>query len=307
MDMLVVHRPLFAKPLDNLLADEPWNKQLVEVIKAGTSVYVLGSSFDYANPGPTDALAAVLDLPEEGQLLVTKSIMPQFKVAVFTPPEAVEAVRNAMSEAGAGAAGNYSDCSFMSEGTGTFMPLEGAEPYSGEVGKLSEVKEWKLEMLVGEQDLGAVVSAMREAHPYEEVAYDIYPIMNPGEAYGIGQVYELEEETDLDTYGSFVYEAVGDESIRVYGNPDHKIRRIVVHAGDGSTLVRPAYEAGADLLITGDLSADAIEEAERLDLNLVDIRMDVIMAPGMLMLDEFLKDALADEGVQVTLLDQIVP
>ncbi len=96
-----------------------------------------------------------------------------FKLAVYVPEEALERVRLALGDAGAGKIGDYSHCSFRARGTGAFRPLEGASPHIGTVGELEEVAEWKLEAVVLEEDVERVLAAMLEAHPYEEVAYDL--------------------------------------------------------------------------------------------------------------------------------------
>jgi len=101
-----------------------------------------------------------------------------YKLVVFIPMSHLEKVRLAVCQAGAGKLGNYDCCTFISKGTGTFRPLPGAHPYIGKRGKISKVKEARLETLVQKKDLKKVIAAMKKAHPYEEPAYDIYPLIS---------------------------------------------------------------------------------------------------------------------------------
>jgi hypothetical protein len=101
------------------------------------------------------------------------------KLVVFVPPEALEAVRDALFAAGAGRIGDYERCSWSTEGTGTFLPREGAAPAIGQVGREERVPELRLETVYPESAHGAVVAALRDAHPYEEPAFDVYPLLEP--------------------------------------------------------------------------------------------------------------------------------
>jgi hypothetical protein len=103
---------------------------------------------------------------------------PRYKVVVFVPAGALDAVREAMARAGAGVIGNYTHCSFATPGRGTFFGGEGAAPAVGEAGRLEVVDEWRFEMVVAGDAVAAVVAAMKAAHPYEEAAYDVYPLEN---------------------------------------------------------------------------------------------------------------------------------
>jgi len=101
-----------------------------------------------------------------------------YKLVVFIPESHLEKVRGAICQAGAGKLGNYDYCTFTSKGTGTFRPLKGAKPYIGKIGKLKKVQEIRLETIVQKKDLRKVIAAMKKAHPYEEPAYDIYPLIS---------------------------------------------------------------------------------------------------------------------------------
>ena len=103
----------------------------------------------------------------------------KYKLVVFVPLDHAEAVREAIHAAGGGTLGNYSYVSFSSRGVGRFKPEKGSHPAIGEVGKIQEVEEERIEVLVDKSIISDVLTAMKKAHPYEEVAYDLYPLETP--------------------------------------------------------------------------------------------------------------------------------
>jgi hypothetical protein len=141
---------------------------------------VAHSALDNAPLGQSlgDRLAAQIGL-REVRVLKPSGYEPLFKIVVWTPPEALEKVGEALWEAGAGHIGHYDRASFRSRGTGTFRPLPGADPYSGHVGHLEEADEWRLEVIVAGRDSERAIDAMLQVHPYEEVAYDVYRCTTP--------------------------------------------------------------------------------------------------------------------------------
>ena len=174
-DLLVAHHPLVSvkyAPLASIRLDVYPQSLVYKLVNAGTALYVMHTNYDAAAGGINDVLAERLGVVD------TKVLEPtyagkMFKLVTFVPGEAVDAVRDALAEAGAGVIGNYSHCSFQSPGTGTFKPMPGAEPYVGKVGELEKAPEFRLEVLVPEAGLHDAISALLAAHPYEEVAYDV--------------------------------------------------------------------------------------------------------------------------------------
>jgi hypothetical protein len=159
----------------------------------------------------------------------------------------------AVFDAGAGWIGNYSHCSFNVEGTGTFLPREGADPFLGSVGKMESAAEIRLETVVPGELLNRVVRAMLKAHPYEEVAYDIYPLKRKGNVRGLGRVGRLPNPLKLKELAERVKAAYRIPAVRMVGDPDREIRKAAVLGGSGREFVHDAMRAGADVLITGDI------------------------------------------------------
>ncbi|TGU79594.1 Nif3-like dinuclear metal center hexameric protein, partial [Mesorhizobium sp. M00.F.Ca.ET.186.01.1.1] len=141
----------------------------------------------------------------------------------------------AMSEAGAGHVGNYSHCSFQVGGTGTFLPGDGTNPHIGSQGKLEHVEEVRIEMVVPASRQAAVIKAMQAAHPYEEVAYDVIPLDQSGQAYGIGRIGYLPTPLTLRDLAQLVKERFSLQGLRVVGNLDETVKKVAVVGGDGSS------------------------------------------------------------------------
>ncbi len=192
------------------------------------------------------------------------------KLVVFIPEKHHEAVLRAVSEAGAGWIGKYSHCTFNLEGQGTFLPQEGTTPYIGEQGKLERVKEVRLETIITERIQSQVIAAMLDAHPYEEVAYDIYPLENKGDTYGLGRVGFLEQEITLYELAERVKKAYQIPALRFVGEPSRFVKKVAILGGAGSRYAATALARGADVFITGDIDYHTAQDALAKGLALLD-------------------------------------
>jgi hypothetical protein len=217
-----------------------------------------------------DALAAQLGL---GKVRVLKPSGAQklVKIVVFTPEIAVEKVSDAMWDAGAGQIGRYDRASFRSSGVGTFRPLEGANPYQGEVGALEEAQEVRLEVIAPQEKWPSVVAAMKTAHPYEEVAFDVWPLLNAeqNQKYGPARIGEIEVQT-LDDFASRVQNALNAPNLRVV-RAQTEIKTVVCSPGAGASFISAAASAGADCLVCGDIKHHDALQAQALGLSLIDV------------------------------------
>ncbi|MDX1531002.1 MAG: Nif3-like dinuclear metal center hexameric protein, partial [Rhodothermales bacterium] len=176
------------------------------------------------------------------------------KLATFVPESHFEAVRAALAEAGAGRIGDYSACAFATRGTGFFRPGEESDPFSGERGELERAEELRLEAEVARWDLSRVLEALREAHPYEEVAYDLYPLEQPNTRAGLGAVGEVPEAVPLRALLERVADRLDAASLRYCGDPEAEVRRVAVCGGAGASLLGKARAAGADAFVTADVT-----------------------------------------------------
>lgn len=297
-ELLVTHHPLFFRPLKHLRLDLPEEALVASFLRSSIAVYSAHTNLDNSRGGTSDVLAAKLGLtrvevlaPREGERL--------YKIVTFVPPEHVDNVHQALAAAGAGWIGNYSHCSFQVEGTGTFLPREGTHPYIGTQGVLERVHEVRLETIVPASRLGEAVSRMLKAHPYEEVAYDVYPLAREGEPYGLGRVGELPEPQPLDEFARRVKEALGLPAIACAGDPNWPVRRVAVCGGSGGSLTGRAKAVGADVLVTGDVKYHDVQAAVHTGLAVIDAGHAGTENPVVGALASYLQEKLADEGVKV--------
>lgn len=249
--LVITHHPLLLKGIRQIREDRTPGRLLAGIIRAGITVYAAHTNLDSAAGGVSAVLAEKLDL--EDVRVLRPGGEKYLKLAVFVPPGHADAVREALSRAGAGWIGNYSHCTFNVKGTGTFRPLEGASPYIGRVGDLERVEEIRLETILPAGLAGRVVEAMLSAHPYEEVAYDLYPLENRPEKTGIGRVGRLKTGLPLADFARRAGEALGLSGVRTGGPAGRKIQKVAVCGGSGADLWPLALAAGAEALLTGDI------------------------------------------------------
>ncbi len=283
INMIITHHPLIYRPLDALIDEDIVGKRVAKLIRAEATLFVLHTNYDIAPGGINDVLADLLGIDETIPLIPTKK-ESIFKISVFTPAEALEKVRNSMASAGAGRIGEYSHCSFRTSGIGTFIPSDKASPYLGLTGHLEEVSEYKLEMVCAEFCLNEVIEAMIESHPYEEVAYDVYELVNKSETYGLGRVGDLKEEIAFSEFANKVKDILGLSFMRVCGASERRIKRVALCGGSGSSFFKDASSKGADVYITGDVRHHDIIDADSLGLAMIDAGHFLTERPGVIAL-----------------------
>lgn len=268
-DLIVCHHAVLYRPAKRLREDEPEGRILAALIRAGIAVYNAHTNLDTVPGGVNDVLAERLGL-QDVEVLAPTSEERMFKLAVFVPASHHRRVLDAVCEAGGGWIGNYSHCTFNIPGKGTFLPREGAQPFVGRVGALEEVEEIRLETVVPEDRLEAVIAAMLAAHPYEEVAYDVYPLKRPVRVQGIGRIGVLPEPVALEPFARRVREVLKAPGVRFCGDPERKVARVAVLGGSGMGWARDARIRGADVLVTGDVKHHDALDALASGLALVD-------------------------------------
>lgn len=302
VDLLISHHPLIYTPLPSVRLDLYPQSLVYTLVSAKISHFAMHTNFDAADGGINDVLAERLGLSNLSVLEPTYS-EKSFKLVTFVPSESVDFVRDALAEAGAGIIGKYSHCSYQSPGSGTFLPMEGAEPYIGSVGALKKVPEYRLEVLVSENRLHDVISALKTAHPYEEAAYDVYSLKHPSRVRGIGRCGMLRTPMTFDGLCEMVRDVLGVEDTRVCGDPESHVAKIAIMGGSGGSSVGLAKSLGMDVLITGDVRHHQFVEAQAIGLNVIDATHFYTERPGMIALAPRLHDLLSSEGITVEYLD----
>ncbi len=269
VDLIIAHHPIIFRPIKSIQTDRPYGRIVEKLIKHDITVYAAHTNLDVAKGGVNDLMAEKLGLQNIDVLAPTTEISLK-KLVVFVPYDHADQVRESLGRVGAGYIGNYSHCTFNSEGKGTFKPQEGSDPFIGKQGKLEEVKEIKIETIFPATLQNKVISALVKAHPYEEVAYDIYPLHNKGEQLGLGRIGYLQNEMSLKEFALFVKKAFEVEGLRVVGEMNEKVRKVAVLGGDGNKYVSQALFKGADVFVTGDVYYHVAHDAMMDGLNMVD-------------------------------------
>jgi len=252
-DCLLVHHPLIFKPLKRLTDDSLESSLALRLAEAGISLYAAHTNLDAARDGVSFQLARELGVKQPEFL----STLPEsvVKVVVFCPVDAAEDVRSAMFASGAGRIGAYSDCSFSSAGSGTFKADKGTNPAIGSAGGPREqVSELRMEMEVTRWHLGKVIKAMKAAHPYEEVAYDVIPVEQSFRDAGIGAVGNLPAAVSLGSFLDTVAKVLDNPALRIVGDVETPVQRVAVCGGSGSDFIGLAMRAGADVYVTADIT-----------------------------------------------------
>lgn len=269
VDLIIAHHAVIFRPLKNLRTDLPAGRLYEKLIKHNIAVYVAHTNLDVAPGGINDLMAGALGLTETEPLEILHTEQLK-KIVVYVPKSHHQQVLDAMANAGAGWIGNYSHCTFNVEGVGTFLPSEGTNPFIGEPGKLENVEEIRLETICSASIQHKVLNAMRKVHPYEEIAYDIYPLEQQGQKYGLGRIGKLKEEQTLEQFSTMVKHAFALKGLRVVGDLQRKVKKVAVLGGDGNSFMSKAVHAGADVLVTGDIYYHTAHDAMAAGLALVD-------------------------------------
>src|SRR5699024_8248491 len=268
-NLIIAHHPMIFKPLKTIDFNSPKGRVIKKLIEHNITVYAAHTNLDIAKGGVNDLLIDVFPITEKTHLIPFKN-EALFKLVVFVPMDHESKVRDALSEAGAGHIGAYSHCTFQSKGQGTFKPLEGTNPFIGTKDELTVVDEVKLETIVAEEKLPSVLRAMEKAHPYEEVAHDIIPLKQTGEAYGLGRIGTLEEPVAFDDFVKQVKQAYNCETVTVVSKNEKPVKKIAVLGGSGQSYINQAKKMGADVYITGDITFHQAQDAMEMDLQLID-------------------------------------
>ena len=268
-DFLLFHHPLIFRPLKSVDTGSYPGDLVSRAIRNNLTVYAAHTSYDAAPNGVSVALAEALGL--DGPLEVVAPRGGLSKLVVFVPEGSVEDVAGALDGAGAGRIGDYSRCTFRTPGTGTFLPGASADPYLGERGRLERVAEIRLETVVPAHLTRAAVAAASAAHPYEEVALDVYPVEGHPEGCGYGRVGTLPGPLSAGELRRRVSDRLGFPA-RLVANPEPErgVSRVAVLGGSGGSFVPTVAALGADAYVTGDLDYHDALLAESLGLAAID-------------------------------------
>ena len=271
VDLLVTHHPVVFKPLPCIRPDRPEAAAAYVLLRAGVAAISAHTNADVAPRGVSHLLARRLGLRGIRPLIPGEPSSDACKVVVFVPDSHADAVLDAASGAGAARIGEYRRCAFRTEGTGTFLPREGADPYIGTPGREERVPETRLETVAAGSVLSAVLRAVRAAHPYEEPAIDVIPLRGAALGGGVGAVGDLPAPEPLADALERVRRTLRPSWIRLAGPRRKTVRRVAIVGGSGAEFAGAAREAGADLYVTGDVKYHQALEAAAAGMPVADI------------------------------------
>lgn len=269
IDAIVTHHPMIFKGIKSINIDTMQGKMIRDLLCHTINVYSAHTNLDVTAGGLNDEVAIRLGLQDIQGLEETGHDVA-YKVAVYVPITHSEQLRQAMGNAGAGHIGAYSHCSFSIAGEGRFLPLEGTNPFIGQVGAIETVPEERVETVVPKKLLGQVLAAMKEAHPYEEIAYDIVALENAYDAYYIGRIGNLPQPLSIEEFKEVLQSAFPHSTLRWGGAKQSSIQRVGLCTGSGAEFIKIAAKQKADVYITGDVKYHDMQLAKELGITVVD-------------------------------------
>ncbi|MCM3710872.1 Nif3-like dinuclear metal center hexameric protein [Sporosarcina luteola] len=300
-NLIIAHHPPIFSPMKHIWTDTPQGRLIEKCIKNDISVYAAHTNLDVAPGGVNDLLASRLGL-EDIEVMEPTISDPLYKLAVFCPVEHADELREELARSGAGAIGDYAGCSFTSTGVGRFTPAAGAAPFIGEVGKTEEVAEERIEVVLPGPLRSKVLKAMLAAHPYEEPAYDFFVLDQRTQEFGLGRVGKLPAAMELNEFANFVKQALDVPAARIVGDLSKPVRKIAVLGGSGSKYIRAAKRKGADVFVTGDMDFHSAQDAEMMDLAIVDPghHVEKVMVEGVA---RYMEQACQAKGYDVSFIE----
>ncbi len=250
-NMIISHHPVIFRPLKRISESTAAEKIIARAIRQDIAIYSAHTNLDIIENGVSRKMAEKLDLSDIRVLVPLKDRL--LKLVVFVPDDHLGRVSQAVFEAGAGIMGNYDSCGFTVSGTGSFRAGEDADPFVGEKGRLHFEKESRFETIFYSHLRPGVIKALLKAHPYEEVAYDIYPLENQNAGAGLGCTGNLTEPLEEKEFLRLLSSVFGAEFIRHSVLRGRKIRKAALCGGSGGSLADAAAASGADAFITADI------------------------------------------------------
>ncbi len=252
VQLIVSHHPILFRGVKRLTGGTPEGKMLLDLVRRDVAVYSPHTAFDNTVGGINEKLAQRLDMTACEPLRAEPSGR-MCKLVVFVPDADLEKVSTALFNAGAGQIGEYRECSYRLNGTGTFFATEAANPTVGTRGRREEVPEWRLEVVCPESRVERVVTAMRQAHSYEEPAFDVYPLRVLTGRHGSGRVGRLSSPLRLEDLGRRVRESLRCGPVQLIGDVHREVERVAIVCGAGGELFQDAVKAHVDVFLTGEM------------------------------------------------------
>lgn len=260
MNMIVAHHPIIFRGLKKLTGSNYVERTVLKAIRNNIALYAIHTNLDNIHTGVNRKIGEKIGLKNLRVLVPKKDTLS--KLVTFIPTANEEAVMKALYDAGAGQIGNYKNCSFGVEGTGTFMPNEAATPHVGKANQQESVKEIRTEVIFSTHMESRIIGTLRKAHPYEEVAYYITRLENDNQEVGSGMLGELEQPLEPIEFLKGLKSSMNLNIIRHTRLLDKKVKKVAICGGSGSFLLPQAIRSGADFFVTADFKYHEFFDAD---------------------------------------------
>ena len=270
VDLIISHHPLIFKPLEKIDFENSKGAMIQKMIQEDLHLYISHTNMDAAPEGLNHYIAEKIGLNNIATLSSFES-KPYCKFIVYVPETYKDEIIEAIHQGGGGYIGNYSHCTFGTQGIGTFKPKEGASPFLGKENELEKVKETKIETIVQRKDFPNLLEIVKKAHPYEEVAYDLYPMEIPMENVGLGRIGDLSDGVKVKSFIQHLKKTLQLNEVRYVGDLQHEVSRIAILNGSGGDFIKTAKNAGAECFVTGDLKYHEAQDAMDAGMTIIDI------------------------------------
>ena len=248
--LVIAHHPVIFGGIKKLTGASFTERVVLKAVRENISIYAAHTNIDSVWGGVNSRISEKIGL-KNPQILSPAAGMLR-KLVVFVPKDHATKVRDAVFEAGAGHIGEYDQCSFNLEGEGSFRGSEDSDPFVGKRGTIHFEKEIRVETIFPGFMENRIIESMIRAHPYEEVAYDIYPLHNRWDRAGMGMVGDMESDIDAALFLKKLKDIFSVKTIRHTKFPRKKIRRVALCGGSGGSLISAARKSGADIFLSGD-------------------------------------------------------
>ncbi len=259
-DLIVSHHPVIFSSIKKITGKTTTDRILIRAIKNDIAIYSSHTNLDMLDIGVSRKMAHKIGLKNVRVLQSLKNRL--IKLVTFVPEDHLDKVREAVFNAGAGVIGNYDHCGFIVAGTGSFRAGEGTNPFAGEKGRLHFEKEVRFETILFLYLKEKVIKALLDTHPYEEVAYDIYPLDNDNIDFGLGCIGDLQEPVSENEFLSLVSSVFGSYGIRYSRLTGHHVKKVALCGGSGASLLNDAFSCRADAFVTSDIKYHTFFEAD---------------------------------------------
>lgn len=270
VSLLITHHPLIFYPLTTVDLETPTGKIIQAALREKLAIFCVHTNLDSTIGGVNDILAGRLGL-QDTTALKPPDHVDLYKLVVFVPVEYEEKILDVLFESSAGITEKYTNVSFRTKGVGTFKPGLAAKPFKGKPGEISHTTEYRIEALVQKKHLSRVIRSLEKAHPYEEMAYDVYATDVKRSKVGLGRIGNLMKELTVEAFAQKIKEKLKLNTVKVAGDLRQTIRRVAVCSGSGRGLLEDFLGSDAQVYVSGDLGYHDGRRVEALGRALIDI------------------------------------